>query len=581
MSIRPCVVIPCYNHGKALTSFLSDLERYNLPVVVVDDGSSDDTKELLDDSSSRFSWMAVVHRPHNGGKGAAVRDGLAWATDRGYSHALLLDGDGQHALEDIPRFLATATRSPEAIILGCPLFDDDAPLIRRCGREVSNLFAALITARFAARDVLCGFRVYPLAPLRNACDLTRLQPRMGFDVEIIVRALWGGMAVVNEPTRVSYPRGGISHFRYGKDNLQLAWLYSGLACEGLYKVPRRCLRKRFPARKEDGQWHQMAERGTVSGLRSLLRVLEWAGRVPLKILLVPITLHMFVWGGSARTAAIEFQRHIASLKREPVTAVSLLRRSFFQFWEFGVSIVEKIVSWREGIPFERFTWIGRDQVKARLACGRGAIFMGAHVGNVEVIRALSDSRNVVVNALMFTANSRHFRKVLEEVNTNSFLRVIDVSSIDPSIVFELQERLDRGEIVALLADRAPKHSEKRVVEVPFLGRIARFPEGPWILTSLLDAPVYSVFSMRERGGRYRVEFKLFADRIELPRARRRESLERYVTEFSTRLGEIVLRYPYQWFNFYPFWVADPEQGAVRKLSPKAAVKAPLKVESVR
>jgi predicted LPLAT superfamily acyltransferase len=265
---------------------------------------------------------------------------------------------------------------------------------------------------------------------------------------------------------------------------------------------------------------------------------------------------MFVWGRVARRAAVDFQRHVTQLQGRSISLVSIYGRAFRQFWEFGVSIVDKVVSWREGIPLEQFTWEGRDEVKALLAQGQGVIFLGAHVGNIEVIRAFGETRRVVINALMFTGNSPRIRAFLEEINDKSFLRVIDLSAMDPSMVFDLQERLDRGEIVALLGDRATKHSVGRVVEVPFMGRMAQFPEGPWILASLLDAPVYTVFSMRERGNRYRVEFSRLADRISLPRATRKAALQGYISQFASRLEEIVRRYPFQWFNFYPFWTEE-------------------------
>jgi predicted LPLAT superfamily acyltransferase len=376
---------------------------------------------------------------------------------------------------------------------------------------------------------------------------------MGFDVEILVRALWSGISMINVPTRVTYPVGGLSHFKYGADNVCLARLYSKLAVEGMWRVPARWLRRLCLKEDEAREWHQIAERGSLLGLRSLLFVLEKVGRGPLTIVLAPVVIHMFVWGRLARTSARDFQKHIANLRGETLSTLGVYVRSLRQFWEFGVSIVEKVVSWREGVPLGNFVWVGRDEVRQTLATGSGLIFVGAHVGNIEVIRALGETRQVVVNALMFTANSRHFRALLEKVNSKAFLRVIDISSMDPSLVFDLRERLRQGEIIALLADRAPKNSAARVQHVPFLSKEAAFPEGPWVLASLLEAPVFTVFSMRQKGGRYRVEFSRLADRILLPRTSRAEALYRYIAEYARRLGDIALRYPYQWFNFYPFW----------------------------
>jgi predicted LPLAT superfamily acyltransferase len=519
--------------------------------VIVNDGSSDDTATILDNLCAQHQALFAIHQSVNSGKGGAVCRGLAWALSQGYSHALLVDADGQHATGDIPRFLAAAEDAPTSLILGAPRFGEDAPLARRIGREVSNALAGVATWSFAARDVLCGFRVYPVRVLVDCVEIDQLQQRMGFDVDIVIRSIWCGLGVVNIPTKVVYPENGVSHYRYMADNLQMVKLYQKLVLFGLIRGPMRILGMGGTPRRRE--WYSIAERGSLRGLRFLLLILEKVGRLPLLLIMIPVVLHMFVWGRVARRAAIEFQRVVTTRDGRSTSECTLVVRALRQFWEFGVSIVEKVTSWRDGVPLERFTWIGRDEVKAHLAAGRGVIFMGAHVGNVEVIRAIGEKRKVVVNALMFTANSRQFRRFLEEINERAFLRVIDVSTVDPSMILDIQERLNRGEIVAILGDRVPKHSANRVVEVSFLGRQAHFPEGPWILCSLVDAPVYTVFSMRERGGRYTVAFEHLADKVSLPRVDRKRAIEGYAQEFAARLERVAERYPFQWFNFYDLW----------------------------
>lgn len=566
-AFRPCIVIPCYNHGRALLGVLEQLEIHAITTIVVNDGSSDNSQEFIDDARARFPWVASLARPVNGGKGAAVRDGLRWALRNGFTHALLLDSDGQHTCDDVPRFLDIAATHPNALILGKPQFGAGAPAVRRIGREVSNVLTALITLRFAARDVLCGFRVYPLQALFDAVNLDPIQSRMGFDVEVVVRSLWAGMQIKNVSTQVVYPVNGVSHFRYGADNAQMARLFTGLALKAPYFVCRGVYSRLVRRGGSSSEWFQIRERGSVSVLKLLLRILEAVGRRPLYVLMAPIILYLFLWDRTSRQAAVCFQRAVLRSKGLEVASPRLYWRAFRQFWEFGVSIVDKVVSWRDGIPLKKFRWSGRDEVKARLAMGRGVIMMGAHVGNLEVIRALGDTQRVMVNALMFTANSRHFKTLLEEVNDKAFLRVVDISGMDPSLVFDLNERLHAGEIIALLVDRLPKNSWGRSLNVEFLGNTAPFPEGPWILASLLDGPIYTVFSMRERGGRYNVEFTLLSEKISLPRANRSGALKEYLNVFVERLASVVTRYPYQWFNFYDFWKSSDEQPTVSSREP--------------
>jgi predicted LPLAT superfamily acyltransferase len=572
-NFRPCVVIPNFNHGYALAGIIAELERHALTTIVINDASTDDTAQILDDLARSHSWVKAVHRTVNGGKGAAIRDGLQSALGRGFSHALCIDGDGQHSTDDIQRFLEEARRHPATLILGTPRFGPDAPYVRRIGREFSNILVALSTWSLQARDVLCGFRVYPLYPVLENGDLESLESRMGFDVQIVINLVWKGVPVVNVPTPVRYDPAGVSHFRYGRDNVKMVRLFTVAVTKGLWCGPRRLIRSCRTPRPDSKTWYQIRERGSVRGLRLLLRVFEFLGRTPLLAILMPVVLYLFLRGGEARRSALSFQRRVMRLTDTPERLLSVYWRAFRQFWEFGVSIVDKVVSWRSGLPLERFTWKGRDEVKARLAQGQGVVLMGAHVGNLEVIRALGHSRNVVVNALMFTGNSKTFRVFLEEVNRTSFVRVHDLSGMDANLVFQLQESIARGEIVALLADRLPKYSAGRSIPVPFLGQQAQFPEGPWILASMLEAPVYSVFSMRGRDGRYHVEFEEMTERVNLPRDDRSAALANYARRFADKLGSVILRRPDQWFNFYDFW-REATPATEEQTSPQAQQNPP-------
>jgi predicted LPLAT superfamily acyltransferase len=552
MEFRPCLVIPNFNHGYALGSIIHAVEPLQIDTIIVNDASTDSTAETLNNLASAYRWISPIHRSENGGKGAAIRDGLLAASERGYTHAVCIDGDGQHATSDIPRFLATAQRYPEHLILGAPQFGADAPPIRRIGREVSNIAVAASTWSLSARDVLCGFRVYPLAPICSKIELMTIEPRMGFDVEIVARAIWAGIAVQNLPTSVSYPKEGVSHFKYGRDNCTLFSLEIRLICEGLWRSPARLARS-LSQPSLQAPWHQLSERGSEPGLHMLLVVLELLGQRALVVIMTPIITYFYLCGRSARRAAVDFQERLAHEASRKTSRMSAHRAAFMQFWSFGISIVDKVTSWRHGLPLERFTWKGREEVKARLANGQGVILMGAHVGNLEVIRALGDTRNVTIHALMYTAHSRHFKRFFEKISARSSLRVYDLTSVDPALIFALQEAIARGEVVALLADRVPKLSSSRSVPVPFLGDIALFPEGPWILSSMLQAPVFSVFSMRGSDGLYHVEFELLAERISLPRSQRQQALREYASRFASRLSETIKRYPWQWYNFYDFW----------------------------
>ena len=163
---RPCVVVPVYNHRATLRATAAAISAHALPCIFVDDGSTDGSREELERICADTPQCSLLVREENGGKGAALSDGFRAAIDRGFTHAVQIDADGQHNPDDIPRFLDAARSRPSALIIGEPIFDDSAPLARIWGRKISNVLGRLQTMRLfgsdAPHDVLCGFRVYPL-----------------------------------------------------------------------------------------------------------------------------------------------------------------------------------------------------------------------------------------------------------------------------------------------------------------------------------------------------------------------------------------------------------------------------------
>jgi glycosyltransferase involved in cell wall biosynthesis len=237
---HPCVVIPTYDNPETIDPVVRALRDYLPDVYVVDDGSHEEARAALADLAN--AGLARVRRhPYNRGKGAALRAGLAWAWAAGHSHALQVDGDGQHDIGDVPRFLETAQRHGEAVILGQPVFDGTAPRGRRVARLISKFWVDVETGGPVIADPLCGFRVYPLA---KTVGLPTSTERMGFDPEIAVRLSWAGTPVINLPTRVRYlsrKEGGVSHYRLFWDNLEMSYVHARLCNEGLVRITTRWL----------------------------------------------------------------------------------------------------------------------------------------------------------------------------------------------------------------------------------------------------------------------------------------------------------------------------------------------------
>jgi glycosyltransferase involved in cell wall biosynthesis len=243
--MKPCIVIPVYNHEIAIPHVLARLKSFAIPTFLVNDGSSALCSRILADCAEREpDWLTLINRPENGGKGAAVLDGFKAAQALGFSHAIQIDADGQHDVNDIPAFLEAGKHYPEALILGQPLFDKTAPKSRVYGRIIANLWVWINTLSLAIADSMCGFRLYPLAAVEKLSAGTVIARGMDFDIDILVRLYWQGVDVVNIPTGVNYPYDGVSHFKLWGDNLMISKTHAKLFFGMLLRMPQLLSRQR-------------------------------------------------------------------------------------------------------------------------------------------------------------------------------------------------------------------------------------------------------------------------------------------------------------------------------------------------
>jgi glycosyltransferase involved in cell wall biosynthesis len=234
------VLIPSYNTGPRVLETVREARAAWGPVWVVVDGSTDGTGPLLGALARGDPGLEVFVLPENRGKGAAVLHGLREAHHRGFTHALVMDADGQHPADRIPAMMAASRAAPGAMILGLPEFGPEAPALRVKGRRISNWWARLETLGAGIGDSLFGFRVYPVAALLAVMEGRRGMRRFDFDPEAAVRLCWRGVPPVNLPTPVRYltaEEGGVSHFRYLRDNLLLTRMHARLVCGMLLRLP--------------------------------------------------------------------------------------------------------------------------------------------------------------------------------------------------------------------------------------------------------------------------------------------------------------------------------------------------------
>lgn len=306
--------------------------------------------------------------------------------------------------------------------------------------------------------------------------------------------------------------------------------------------------------KLNQHWSNTEERGTVIGIKILLWVYRLFGRRILWVVMFPVIAFMYITGASARNASRKFFNNANRVdSRVP-------KYSFFvglkHFCCFADAAFDKLDAWLGKITRDDIQYNDDGAFPKIVNDGKGAIFIGSHLGNLDVCRALGQTyRNVAINVMVFTAHAVKFNEALQSVNQDFSVNLIQVDQMSPAVAMMLKEKVDNGEIIVIVGDRTSVTTSGRVEYIPFLGETAAFAQGPFILASLLSCPVYWLFCLREENG-FQVVFEHVSDAISLPRKDRKTVLNNLITSYVKRLEHYAIRYPFQWFNFYNFWQDD-------------------------
>lgn len=235
--MKCCFILPVYNHPHYLHDLVDYLQQFALPIILINDGSDVACTAILNALESKPN-VTLLHHTENQGKGQAVMTGICYAKAHDFTHALQIDVDGQHHWADVQKFLDIAQAHPEAMIIGQPLFDETVPKSRLIGRYATHIWVWINALSLEIKDSMCGFRVYPVDATYQVITQHHLQPRMGFDSQILVHLSWAGVPCINVPTPVIYPENGISHFQLWRDNLSMTKTHSALFAGMLKRSPR-------------------------------------------------------------------------------------------------------------------------------------------------------------------------------------------------------------------------------------------------------------------------------------------------------------------------------------------------------
>ncbi|MCF8482371.1 MAG: glycosyltransferase family 2 protein [Rhodospirillum sp.] len=552
--MRFCAVVPTHDHHRDLPRVVAALRARNVPVFVVDDGSGPETNAVVAGLHAPENGVTGVHLPVNRGKGGAVMVGLDLAANQGFTHALQVDADGQHDLDQINALIAASRRQPNAIVSGCPLYDDSIPKGRKMGRWVTHVWVWIETLSLAIRDSMCGFRSYPIAATLAVWREEGAGRKMDFDTEIMVRLVWRGAPCVHVPIKVVYPEGNTSNFRLWADNVLISWMHTRLVLGMLLRLPRFLSRGCRWGRKvagESSHWADMGERGRYWGIRFLGLTYRLAGRRVCLAVMAPIILYFFLTGRKARGASLEFLGKVARIRGDRAPG---WWDSYRHFLSFGEAALDKIAAWCGELKTDHVDLPhGASDLYDFIPKDEALILFVSHYGNIEVIRALASRKgNVRVTVLMHQAHAANFARLLKDLAPDSQMDVIEVTDIGPDTAMLLSEKVSRGEWVVITGDRIAHGARNKCVRIPFLGEPASFPQGPYILAHLMQCPVYMAAAWRV-GDRFELACEKLADQITLPRGDRDGVLAAHAQTYVAWLEQRVIAHPRQWFNFYPYW----------------------------
>lgn len=311
-----------------------------------------------------------------------------------------------------------------------------------------------------------------------------------------------------------------------------------------------------------GQWSNRQEAGAYWGLKFMLFLYRAGGRGLVGALLYVVISFFFLSKRSARLASIDFLRRVHKYLGDasPWRQKPNHWHSFGHFLSFAKAILDKVSAWTQDLSESDLVYTGYDVFSAASKEGRGVLIIASHLGNVEVCRAIGRmQKGLPITILVHTAHAENFNRLLGEVCPAAKANVLQVTEIDLEMAIRLMGTIENGGHVVMVGDRTPVGNQRRVIPLPFLGEEALFSQGPFLLASLLDCPVLLLFCVKEGKG-YHLYFEQFADSLKAARAKREDAMARAMRRYVARLEHFACRYPYQWFNFYPYWAQEALRG---------------------
>ena len=520
--MKVAVVIPVYNHEQRIEEVLREALKLGMPVIVVDDGSTDRTPAIL----KRIPDITVIRHPANLGKGAALLTGFAAAVELGCDRALTIDGDGQHRPEDAGALLQAVADGRRVIVIGRreEMTGKNVPWTSRFGRGFSN-FWVWASGGPLISDSQSGFRLYPLP---ETLGLDVKARRYQFEVEVLVRARRQGIETIEAPIRVVYqPKGErVSHFQPWRDFCRNSSTFNRLIWERIFGD--------IPPMKG-------------IGYRLLLRLARLCGSWLLVVFSRIVAAGYFLFS----TKVGESRRFYGALFPE---RGGLYHRwcTFRQYQNFTTIHCDRFLA--EQTDTTTFTSEGWEKLEAVIG-KQGGILLMSHLGNWEMAAKLLSRQKDDLRLLLYMGVKE--KEGVERIQKDDLRRAgvtiigVDQEGGSPFAAVEGIRHLQSGGIVSMTGDIVWR-SDQRKVRVRFLGHDAWVPESPYIFALLSGAPLFVFFAFRSGNNSYR--FTL-SDPIAIrPHARRdrAQAIAEAAQQYADLLEKMLRQHPFEWYHFDRF-----------------------------
>lgn len=299
-------------------------------------------------------------------------------------------------------------------------------------------------------------------------------------------------------------------------------------------------------------WAAMGESTFVAGIWLLYAVHRLFGRWLFRLLLAPVVLLHWATRPALRAASLQYLQRLHASRPGVFARPPGWRESLRHVGQFAETLLDKLLAMAGRYPLQRVRESGSALVQAHLREGRGGIFVTAHMGCLELCRAVGRSQaELQLTVLVHTQHAQAFNRILLRLDPTNRVNLLEVGDFGPATAVQLKEIVDAGGWIAIAGDRVPLHSAQ-VATVDFLGHPAPVPVGAYVLAALFRCPLLLLACVHEGDG-YRIHFEPLADQVELPRGQRADALQRHAQQYADALQRLLAAAPYDWFNFFPFW----------------------------